>query len=430
MSINRLGPLGWRGFIYSVMMYSLLTPLLLRLWLRGRQHPGYRHHWRQRLGFQLDNYPTHAIWVHAVSVGETEAAAPLLRRLIDRGESLLVTTTTPTGADRLRQLFGDRIHHCYLPFDTPFTVKRFLQQLKPRLAIIMETELWPNLLVACSTAQIPLLLANGRLSQRSADRYRRFHGLTSALLAQIDILAVQSCADGERFINLGVPASRVRVTGNLKFDRQPPPDIVTAGKQLRHQLGAMRPIWIAASSREGEETRLLDALSIVRQHYPDLLMILAPRHPQRADAIAHLCQQRGLRIARRSRGDNCSPSCDLLLGDQLGELLLLYAAADIAFVGGSLLPFGGHNPLEPAALGIPIVMGPFRFNFNEISLKLEQAGALRSVHDAATLAAVLIEMMADPEQRQQMASAGRRVVMEGQGATERLLGLIAQLDPK
>jgi 3-deoxy-D-manno-octulosonic-acid transferase len=363
-----------------------------------------------------------------VSVGETRAALPLIRALLERysGLPLLVTTTTLTGSRQVREALGDQVPHVYAPYDLPGAVRRFLRRTRPRLAIIMETELWPNLLRQCAVAGIPTLIANARLSERSARGYARMGGLTAAMLRDITLIAAQTDADAERFRILGAP--RVRVTGNLKYDLMPPDDLTERGWRLRwERLGDSRPVWIAASTHAGEDERVLDAFAALRARWPELLLFLVPRHPERFDGVAALCQQRGFGVVRRGEQRPCVPDTAVFLGDSMGELLLFYAAADLAFVGGSLVPTGGHNVLEPALLGLPVLFGPHTFNFTEASERLLAAEAAWRVADAVELAAVVDRLLADPELRQSAGQRGRAVVDRHRGALAALLDRIETL---
>jgi 3-deoxy-D-manno-octulosonic-acid transferase len=333
----------------------------------------------------------------------------------------VVTTTTPTGSQRVQELFGERVFHVYLPYDLPGAVRRFLRRVRPQLAVIMETELWPNLFHYCAAAEIPLIIANARLSPRSAAGYGRIAGLAKDTLADVSLIAAQGAADAERFRALGAAAERVMVMGNLKFDQAMPAGLATQAQALRQQLGATRPVWMAASTHEGEEEQVLDALAQLRESQPEALLLLVPRHPERFPKVAALVQRRGYSLVRRTDGHACTANTDVFLGDTLGEMPLFYAAADVAFVAGSLVPVGGHNMLEPAALGIPVLTGPHLFNFADISAALLRTGAARKVDNSEQLAEVLGELLMDAKQRQLMGKAGRQLVADNRGALARLL---------
>jgi 3-deoxy-D-manno-octulosonic-acid transferase len=414
--------------LYTGLLYLLLPLALLRLYWRGRQDAGHRRRWRERLGIIPPLPESSCLWVHAVSVGETRAALPLIRALLNRYPDLplLVTTTTLTGSRQVREALGERVHHVYAPYDLPGAAARFLRQTRPRLALIMETELWPNLLRQCAVAGIPTLIANARLSERSARGYARIRWLTASMLRDITLIAAQAEADAERFRALGAP--RVEVTGNLKYDLTLPDDLLERGRQFRQDvLGTHRAVWIAASTHAGEEEQVLDAFARLRARWPELLLLLVPRHPERFDGVAALYQQRGFSVVRRSEQRICTPEAAVFLGDSMGELLLFYAATDLAFVGGSLVPTGGHNVLEPALLGLPVLFGPHMFNFTEAGERLLEAKAAWQVTNAAELAAMVDRLLTDPALGQNAGQLGRSVVERHRGALAALLGWIETL---
>jgi 3-deoxy-D-manno-octulosonic-acid transferase len=407
--------------LYTGLLYLILPLALLRLYWRGRHDAGHRRRWRERLGF-FPPLPSGCLWVHAVSLGETRAALPLIRALLERypDQPLLVTTTTLTGSRQVREALGERVLHVYAPYDLPGAVRRFLRQTRPRLAVIMETELWPNLLRQCAVAGIPTMIANARLSERSARGYARIRRLTASMLRDVTLIAAQAEADADRFRALGAP--RVAVTGNLKYDLSLPDDLPERGWQLRRELlGEERRVWIAASTHAGEDEPILAALALLRPRWPELLLLLVPRHPERFDGVAALCRQQGCKLVRRSEQRACAPDTAVFLGDTMGELLLFYAAADLAFVGGSLVDTGGHNVLEPALLGLPVLFGPHMFNFTEASQRLLEAEAAWQVTDAAALATAVDRLLADPELRRTIGQRGRAVVERHRGALAALL---------
>lgn len=418
-------------FVYNALLYLLLPFAFLRLLLRSRANPAYRRRWGERLALFPPLPRAGAIWVHAVSVGETVAAAPLIEALLARypKRPLLVTTTTPTGSERVRALFGERVCHVYLPYDLPGAVRRFLDRAQPALGLVMETELWPNLYREAARRGVSMLLLNARLSPRSARGYGRIGGLVRSTLRCLDAVAAQSPADAERFLALGAAPTQVSVTGNLKFDLTLPPDLPAQGRALRAELGAERPVWIAASTHEGEDEQVLAAHRQVRAQRPEALLILVPRHPERFDRVAALCREQGLTVARRSRDERCAPDTTVYLGDTMGELLRLYAAADLAFVGGSLVPTGGHNLLEPAALGLPVLTGPQVFNFRQITDLLLEAEGARVVADAKALAAAVSELLDDTDIRRRMGERAQAVVAANRGALDRCLALVAERLP-
>ncbi|MCV4287521.1 lipid IV(A) 3-deoxy-D-manno-octulosonic acid transferase [Pseudomonas capsici] len=417
--------------LYTLLFHLGLPLVALRLWLRARKAPAYRQRIGERFAVGLPAMQRGGIWVHAVSVGESIAAAPMIRALLAQYPELPITVTcmTPTGSERIKALFASesRIQHCYLPYDLPWAAGRFLDHVQPRLGIIMETELWPNHIHQCSKRNIPVVLANARLSERSARGYARFAGLTRPMLAAMSWFAVQTEAEARRFRDLGARPECVAVTGSIKFDLSIDPQLLERAAQLREQWQAThRPVWIAASTHAGEDESVLAAHRQLLSRHPDALLILVPRHPERFDSVHELCQQQGFTTVRRSSGQAVTPDTSVLLGDTMGELLFLYALADSAFVGGSLVPNGGHNLLEPAALARPVISGPHLFNFLEIAALLRQAGALEEVGDSAALAVAVQRLFDQPQLARSMADAGLGVMKANQGALQRLLDGIAQ----
>lgn len=409
--------------IYSTLLY-LVSPLVLAyLAWRGFKEPEYRGRWGERFGWLPADLPRDCLWIHAASMGEVQAVGTFIRQLQSRypGLSLLVTTMTPTGAAQVRNLFGERVHHCYLPFDLPHGVSRFLERARPRLALIVEMELWPNLFHGIRRRGIPFLLVNARLSEQSARGYRRLGPFMAEVLSCPDRICAQSSDDAHRLRELGAPARRVLVTGSLKFDQQIPASARERGESLRRQLGSDRPVWIAASTREGEDEQILAAFEEVRRNVPETLLILVPRHPERFSRVEVLCREQGYTVCRRSDGVPCPQEVKILLGDTMGELPVLYAAADVAFVGGSLVPMGGHNLLEPAALGLPVLVGPHTFNFAQITRQLLRAGGCYQVADAQLLADTVTELLEDPERRTTMGRRALDLVKANRGAVERML---------
>lgn len=411
---------------YTLLLYLLTPVVLARLWWRGRRAPEYRRRWGERFGFSGQAQQAGGIWIHAVSVGETIAAQPLVQALRERhpDTGIIFTTTTPTGSERARALFGDTVLHSYMPYDLPDAVSRFLKRTRPGMLIVMETELWPNLYHACRQRGVKLVIANARLSERSALRYARLGRLLRDTLQQVDLIAAQGQADAERFRQLQAPVERLHTTGSLKFDLRLPAGIHTQGEALRRELGPERPVWIAASTHEGEEEHVLRAFASVLRSLPDSLLILVPRHPERFIQVAAACERAGLSVARRSQVHACGRDTQVFLGDTMGELLLFYAAADVAFVGGSLVETGGHNLLEPAALGLPVVFGPHMFNFQDISRLLLAQDAAAQVTDAETLAAVVERWLRDANLRHEVGQHGQLAVENNKGALDRLLDLL------
>ncbi|MBX8510634.1 lipid IV(A) 3-deoxy-D-manno-octulosonic acid transferase [Pseudomonas cichorii] len=416
--------------LYTLLFHLGLPLVALRLWLRARKAPAYRQRIGERFAVGLPAMQRGGIWVHAVSVGESIAAAPMIRALLAQYPGLPVTVTcmTPTGSERIKAMFASepRIQHCYLPYDLPWAAGRFLDHVQPRLGIIMETELWPNHIHQCARRNIPVVLANARLSERSARGYARFAGLTRPMLAAMSWFAVQTEAEAQRFRDLGARPECVAVTGSIKFDLSIDPQLPEQAAQLREQWQATgRPVWIAASTHAGEDESVLAAHRQLLSSHPDALLILVPRHPERFNSVHELCQQQGFTTVRRSSGQAVTPDTSVLLGDTMGELLFLYALADSAFVGGSLVPNGGHNLLEPAALAKPVLSGPHLFNFLEIAALLRQAGALEEVGDPDALATAVQRLFDQPQLARSMADAGLGVMKANQGALQRLLDGVA-----
>jgi 3-deoxy-D-manno-octulosonic-acid transferase len=411
--------------VYSILLTLLLPLILARLLWRSRRVPDYRRRWYERLAWFDRSLRPAAVWVHAVSVGEVQAAQPLIRHLLtaDVG-GVLVTTTTPTGAARLRALFADDVQHCHTPIDLPWIMGRFLGRVRPRLVLVMETEIWPNMLAACGQRRIPVILANARLSARSAGGYARVPRFTAETLARFDLIAAQSSDDAARFQALGVAPARIRTTGSIKFDLQVPASLVDGAEVMRRAWGSRRPVWVGASTHDGEDELLLTVQQQLRETFPNALLVLVPRHPERFDTVAALVQRSALPLVRRSAHDGCGGDCAVYLGDTMGELPMLMAAADCAFIGGSLVPVGGHNPLEAAAVGVPVVVGPETFNFAEITRRLiAEEGAAR-IADAAALAELLGRWLGDAAERARIGENGRRFVEANRGALDRLMALV------
>lgn len=412
--------------LYTLLFHLGLPLLALRLWLRARKAPAYAQRLGERFAFRLPALQPGGIWVHAVSVGESIAAAPMIRQLLLRHPELPITVTcmTPTGSERIQALFAGepRIQHCYLPYDLPWAAGRFLDHVRPRLAVIMETELWPNHVHQCARRGIPVALANGRLSERSAKGYARFARLTAPMLAEMSLLAVQTEVEAQRFLALGARPECVQVTGSIKFDLNVDPALPVRATHLREQWQAReRAVWIAASTHEGEDAVVLAAHRQLLESHADALLVLVPRHQERFASVHALCKAQGFATVQRSLGQPATAQTQVLLGDTMGELLFLYALADIAFVGGSLVANGGHNPLEPAALAKPVLSGPHMFNFLEIGAMLREAGALVEVNDAQGLATAVRQWIELPRDAVRSGEAGLAVMRANQGALNRLL---------
>ncbi|MCP1728631.1 3-deoxy-D-manno-octulosonic-acid transferase [Natronospira proteinivora] len=415
--------------LYNAILAALMPVALPWMEWRARRQAGRSDAWGQRLGYvSAEENSAGPIWVHAASVGEVQAALPLLRALDnalpDRG--LVVTTFTAAGARRLEEAAGDRVRRLMLPYDLPGPVNRFLDRIQPAALLVTETELWPNLFRAVHARGIPLMLGSARLSDKATARYRRIGGLIAETLSQVDLIAAQTEVDAERFRSLGAPLDRVETLGNVKFDLQAASSVVEQGIGLRRSLFGDRPVWIAGSTRQGEEEKVLDAFERVRQDHPDTLLVLAPRHPERGGQLRQLVKARALRSVNRSEGGSADGAQVFIL-DTLGELMTFYATADVAFVGGSLVPVGGHNLLEPVALGIPVLTGPYYDNAVDVADMLIAAGAVRRVMDAQALGDRVTELLADGGLRADQAAAGWRVIEANRGAVDRLVTRLARL---
>jgi 3-deoxy-D-manno-octulosonic-acid transferase len=412
--VSRLG--------YNLLLYALAPGALWHLIWRARRQPEYLRHVPERFGYFSQARPAApVIWLHAVSVGETRAAAPLVGALRERypDHRILLTHMTPTGRQTGAALFGESITSCYLPYDFPGAVVRFLEHFRPRIGVLLETEIWPNLIAACAERGVPLYLVNARLSEKSWSKYRRFAGLARASLRQLAGIAAQGEDDARRLRDLGAPAASV--TGNLKFDVAVPADQTARGERWRAACGE-RPVLLAASTRDGEEALLLDALAAADM--PDLLLVLVPRHPQRFDEVAALIERRGLRYRRRTAGFAADSGVRIVLGDSMGEMFAYYATCDMAFIGGSLLPFGAQNLIEACAVGKPVLVGPSTYNFADAVAGAVAAGAALRVEDAAMLMQTARRLLRDREALRRMGEAALGFCRAHQGATQRVLELL------
>ncbi len=413
-------------FAYLTLSY-LMAPLVLGfiVW-RGFSNRSYWERLGERFGFSRVVCEQPSIWIHAVSVGEVQAAASMVRALANRYQDvpLVVTTTTPTGAQRVKELFGDRVLHVYVPYDLPGSVRRFFRTIRPMLAVVIETELWPNLYHECGRRKVPLVLASARISPRSVHKYRRFAVLFREALSHGIVIAAQSDADAERFRQLGAAPERTHVTGNIKFDFEFPPEQRDGGAVFRKRFCANRPVWVAASTHEGEEEQVLRAHEQIRRQLPDCLLFLVPRHPERFETVEALLEQRGVATVTRRSGQDCTAQTEVFLVDTLGELPLFYAASDVAFVGGSLVPVGGHNMLEPAALGLPVLTGPHNFNAQDVAEKLFAANAAYQVEDAGSLARSVKRLLTEHDLRASVGQRALETLRANRGALDQILGLI------
>jgi len=409
-------------FLYTVLIHLLLPLAPLRLLWRARRQRGYLHHVGERLGIYSGTLDQPVIWLHAVSVGETRAAQPVISLLRERhpDHRILLTHMTPTGRETGHQLFGDKVSRCYLPYDLPWAVARFLEHFRPRAGIIMETEIWPNLIHGCAAREIPCYLVNARLSEKSLRGYERFGSLARQSLEALTAISAQAAGDAQRLAGLG--ARNVRVTGNVKFDIAPPEAMLALGRKWRGSYSETRPVLLLASTRDGEEALILERLHDV--DIPGLLIVIVPRHPQRFEEVAQIVGKHGFRLQRRSENAQVAPETQVLLGDSMGEMFAYYAACDVAFVGGSLLPYGAQNLIEACAAGKPVLIGPSSFNFTEAAEGAIAAGAAIRVADAAALIREAERLLRDRAARERMSSAGLAFCALHRGATARVVDLI------
>lgn len=407
---------------YTLGLWLLLPYIFFHLLWRGRKQREYLSHIPERFGFYHNQATKPVIWLHAVSVGETRATQSLVAKLLESypDHDILITHTTPTGRATSQQLYGDRVLRAYLPYDYPFAAKRFLRHFRPRIGILMETEIWFNLIHHCHDANVPLQLLNARMSEKSARGYARFVRLTREALGSLSAIAAQTAADAERLVRLG--AAKVSVMGNLKFDIEPPAAMLELGKQLREQFGAERKVLLAASTREGEEELLLEVLPRIQVEH--LLMVIVPRHPQRFDDVAALLAKRGLRYQRRSENRTVSRETQVVLGDSMGEMFGYYAAADLAFIGGSLLPYGGQNLIESCAVGTPVLIGPHMFNFREAAHSAVETGCATRIANASELPTATEHLLNDATSLQASREQCKHFVNQNKGATANSLNLV------
>lgn len=417
--------------LYTILYIVLMPIILLRLLWRSRQAPAYRQRWRERFGIFSPPPFDHSkpiIWLHAVSVGETLAAVPLIKKLQREHPNWqwIITTTTPTGSERVRSVFGDTVFHVYAPYDLPLFLRHFLQRTQPTLLLVMETELWPNTIHSCHQRNIPVLIANARLSEKSARGYRKLAMLTHSMLSEVTCIAAQQQADGERFVQLGLPRNKLTVTGSIKFDLTIDAEIQQKAAELHEQWSTnnTRTIWLAASTHLGEDNIIIDAYTQLKKRFPDLLLVLVPRHPERFDSVSKQCADAGFQVIRRSTNTAPTSATDIVVGDTMGELLTFYGAADMTFVGGSLVPVGGHNLIEPAAWACPIISGSHLFNFSEVEKLLRDNNALMIADNAEQMAAQVSQWLHDDDLRRGFGERAKAVADSNRGALEKLCTLI------
>jgi 3-deoxy-D-manno-octulosonic-acid transferase len=412
-------------FIYSQLIRLLLPFILLRLWWGGRHSPDLRRNWGQRVGF-APAVSAPVIWVHAVSVGETIAAAPMVRRLLERNPNvtILMTAMTDTGLAQAQKMFGKKVQYAYVPYDTPGAVKRFLARVQPSILVIMETEIWPNLISQSRKARVPVFLINARLSESSARGYERVRSLARPVMQSISWVAAQAEQDAARFRRIGVAADKIAVTGSVKFDVDIEPQVREQAQQLKAQFGG-RPVWIAGSTHDGESRQLLKAHRKLLAAVPKALMIIVPRHPERFELVASAVKKAGFSLARRSLQDSPA-AAQVYLGDTMGELMMLYGASDLAFIGGSLIERGGHNPLEPAAWGIPVISGAHVFNFESIYQRLREQDGVTIVESAEELVVCLVRLLNNQRALHESGQRALAVVESNRGALDRVVAGISQ----
>ena len=416
-------------FIYTVLFYFLVPIVLLRLYWRGFKAHEYRKRWAERLAIYKYQYPQNVIWIHAVSVGEAEAVFPLVKCLQKQYPSgkFLITTTTPTGSARVKAVLAETVSHVYFPYDLPCVVSRFLKIFKPRIAIFMEKEIWPNLYAQCANKQIPLMIINARLSANSAKGYKKIPALVKPALAHVSWLATQTEEDRRRFVDIGAIESRCSVAGNLKFDLEADEALIKQALKIKDELFAKRFVWIIASTHEGEEAVFYKIYSQLKKQIPELLLLIVPRHPERFGSVRDLAEKMQLKTCLRSSAQECLTATDVYIADTMGELKLLYGTADVCFVGGSMVPVGGHNILEPAVLNIPIMFGPYMINFKQIAENVLTLGAAKQCADEEELIENLLHLYNNAADRNAMAVKAKQFVTNNQGTTERIANIAEKL---
>ena len=427
-------------YIYSFIFSVALPLIFIKLWLRGKKLPAYRRRWRERLGFfNQPTFPVNnkVIWIHAVSVGEFIAAKPLIQHYLNQPDmTVVVTTMTPTGSEQVINTFGKKVCHIYAPYDLTHIINRFIRKIRPDVYVVMETELWPNTIHCCKKNNIPVIIANARLSEKSARGYARLANFSSHMLKNISTVAVQNATDAERFLSLGLPNNNLVITGSIKFDLDLQEHILLAAHTLKDQINPQQKhvIWIAASTHRGEDEIILQAFAQVKQSQPLCRLILVPRHPDRFNEVYDLCLRKPFTTIKRSQqlqAKLAQPTAiqpnnnfDILLGDTMGELLTLFGCADFTFMGGSFVNTGGHNSIEAAAWGLPIISGPSTFNFHEITQLLVNESALTIVNDANQLARKVTQLCSDTCLRENEGRAAKKVAEENRGALVKLIKLI------
>lgn len=417
--------------MYSLLLYLLFPVALLRLLWRSKSNPAYRKRIPERLGFVSNDSDLSIIWLHAVSVGETIAARPLIESLLETYPDyrVLVTTTTPTGSEQVKTLFSNRVAHVYFPYDLPEIIYRFLQRIKPVMLIVMETEIWPNLFASCNKRDIPILILNARLSEKSAKGYARFKGLIAETLANVDAISVRSKADATRFKSLGASDQQLEVLGNIKYDVELNPQQLARSQQRQQQWGVDRKVWVAASTHEGEDEELIKVYKHLLKQFPNLILVLVPRHPERFDNVYAICKEyeaEGIRTLRHSQVDTYeNQKFNIILGDTMGVMQSWFALADVVFVGGSLVPTGGHNPLEAILFGVPVVSGEHMFNFEDMLDELSDVGLLTICKTTDELKNKISSLLAKPN-KQVLSKNAKQIMQQHSGVTARMIKLIGE----
>ena len=427
MTNDTINKQSFAGLLYSAVLYLLVPFIVLRLLVLSIRNPAYRKRIKERFGFsKIQDSNSPVIWIHAVSVGEVHASKPLVEQIIKSYPQfqILITTMTPTGAEAVRNQLGNRVIHFYIPYDLPDAVDRFVSSIKPALLVVMETEIWPNLFHTCKKNNVPVVIANARMSEKSCNGYNRLSTLTRKTLSNVSFVIAQAQQDADHFVMLGLDKNRIKVSGSIKFDIEFPEIIRERSALLHRDLFLNRPVFIAASTHAGEEQIILSAFGKILYQHPDCLLIIAPRHPDRAGKIAEISAQSGFVTVRKSQNPKIDDRVMVYLLDTLGELPEYYAASDLAFVGGSLIPHGGHNMLEPACLGIPVITGPYNHNFSEISVMLQNAGAAWIVSDSDQLVNQVNILLADKVLRYSAGEKGKKLVEDNRGSIHRLMEII------
>ncbi|MDP1773591.1 MAG: lipid IV(A) 3-deoxy-D-manno-octulosonic acid transferase [Methylobacter sp.] len=414
--------------LYSCLFYLLIPFILVRLIWRSIKAPAYRHRWGERFAFYNRKFARNVIWFHAVSVGEAESLFPLVRKIQQQhpDAKLLITTTTPTSSARVKAVMQESVEHVYLPYDIPCAVSRFMQSFKPRIAVIMETEIWPNLFACCGRNEVPLYIINARLSENSAGGYQKIPALIFPALAQVKLIATQTQDDAQRFVAIGAKTEAVRTLGNIKFDVEVSIDIIGQGLRLKADLFGGRFVWLIASTHTDEEAIFLEIYKEIKQKIPELLLVIVPRHPERFGEVKKLCEQHQLAVVMRTSGEACHQLVDVYLADTMGELKMLYAASDATFVGGSMVPVGGHNILEALAVGTPVLFGPYMANFKEIAQGVLRHEAAKQCQDKNEIISAIVELHADAAYRRSIVEKGKAFVRENQGAIVKIIDILNQ----